>query len=279
MKFGFIGAGKVGFSLGKYLAVNNEEISGYYSKTKENAIMAAEFTNSKCYNDMKSLADESDVIFITVPDGEIQNVWKQLSLCHIKNKIVCHCSGAMSSKVFNDVADSENYGYSIHPLFAVNDKYKSYKELSKSFFTIEGSEEKINDIVGLFNRLGNPFCVIKGEDKVKYHAAAAIASNLVVGLLACSENLLMECGFDEKSAHEALKNLVTLNVRHVVEDGVVNALTGPVERNDVETVMKHKNVLKPQERDMYVSVSGQVLKIAEKKNPKRDYSEMEEILK
>ena len=41
MKFGFIGAGKVGFSLGKYLADNNQNVVGYYSIINEEAIEAA----------------------------------------------------------------------------------------------------------------------------------------------------------------------------------------------------------------------------------------------
>ena len=44
MKFGFIGAGKVGFSLGKYLAVKGQELTGYYSEINEDAIEAAQFT-------------------------------------------------------------------------------------------------------------------------------------------------------------------------------------------------------------------------------------------
>ena len=33
MRAGFIGAGKVGFSLGKYLKENGVEITGYFSKS------------------------------------------------------------------------------------------------------------------------------------------------------------------------------------------------------------------------------------------------------
>lgn len=49
MKFGFIGAGKVGFSLGKYLADNEMEVVGYYSEFKEDALEASKFTKSSVY--------------------------------------------------------------------------------------------------------------------------------------------------------------------------------------------------------------------------------------
>lgn len=286
MKFGFIGAGKVGFSLGKYLADNGQKISGYFSERNEDAIEAAEFTKSKSYDNMQQLVEDSDVLFLTVPDGQIENVWNQLKVScgacnksHLRNRIVCHCSGALSSEVFSDIAGFGSYGYSVHPLFAVSDKYQSYKELSNSYFTIEGSPEKIGEIKSIFEGFGNNVCIISKADKVKYHAAAAIASNLVAGLISTSENLLKECGFDEESAHKALAPIIKGNINHIIDDGVINALTGPIERNDVETVRKHLKVLEGSQRRIYAAVSGQILEIAKVKNKDRDYSEMEEILK
>ena len=50
MKFGFIGAGKVGFSLGKYFAVNGHTVTGYFSEFYEDAVEASRFTKSTSYN-------------------------------------------------------------------------------------------------------------------------------------------------------------------------------------------------------------------------------------
>ena len=47
MKIGFIGAGKVGFSLGKYFAEKGMELSGYYSKNPASSKAAAEFTSDR----------------------------------------------------------------------------------------------------------------------------------------------------------------------------------------------------------------------------------------
>ena len=60
MKFGFIGAGKVGFSLGKYFAVHDLDVVGYYSDKLEDSLEAAEFTNSKSYDSLdENLAKEN----------------------------------------------------------------------------------------------------------------------------------------------------------------------------------------------------------------------------
>ena len=171
------------------------------------------------------------------------------------------------------------YGYSIHPLFAVSNKYDSYKELFNSYFTIEGNTKYLGRMISLFENLGNKVITIDKKDKVKYHAAAAVCSNLVVGLINMSENLLKECGFDEKSAHEAITPIVMGNIRHIINDGTVNALTGPIQRNDIGTIKKHLECLNDDEKRTYKAVSLEVLKVAENRDKNIDYSEMEEILK
>lgn len=279
MKFGFIGAGKVGFSLGKYLADNNQTVVGYYSEFSEDAIEAAEFTGSKGYSQLELLVKDSEVLFLTVPDRLIETVWNQVKETDISGKIICHTSGALSSEVFSNISKRGGFGFSIHPLFAVSDKHNSYKELSGSYFTIEGAKEKIEDMKALFESFGNTVCIISKEDKVKYHGAAAIASNLVVGLIGLSEQLLVECGFDKASAHNALSPIIKGNVEHILNDGCEKALTGPIERNDIGTVKKHLAVLQGDSGAIYKAVSRQVLEIAKTKNKDRDYSKMEDILK
>ncbi len=279
MRIGFIGAGKVGFSLGKYFSEQGLQVAGYFSEFYQDAKEAADFTGSRAYETMEQLLEDSEVLFLTVTDAQIENVWNQLKASHISNKIVCHCSGALSSEVFSNIAEYGSYGYSIHPLFAVSDKYNSYKELSNSYFTIEGNPDKLDFIKNLFVKLGNNVCIISKEDKVKYHAAAAVASNLVVGLISMSEKMLRECGFDEISAHEALSPIIKGNVEHIIDDGVCKALTGPIERNDVATVKKHLSVMSSDEKDAYVAVSKLVLEVAKEKNRNQNYKEMEEALR
>ena len=225
------------------------------------------------------LVKDSEIVFITVPDGVIEKVWSSIKHFSLSGKIICHTSGALSSEVFSDISKRGGFGFSIHPLFAVSDKYSSYKELSKSYFTVEGSEEKINFVKQWLESFGNNVCVISKENKVKYHASAAIASNLVVGLISLSEQLLLECGFDKDSADTALAPIIRGNVEHCLNDGCSAALTGPIERNDITTVLKHLKTLSGNSKEIYKAVSRQVLDVAKNKNKDRDYSEMEDILK
>ena len=85
MRAGFIGAGKVGFTLGKYLAMHGIEISGYYSRTPASAKEAAEFTQSRYYTSIEEITKDSDTLFLTVPDGAIGEIWDDMRNLPIKN--------------------------------------------------------------------------------------------------------------------------------------------------------------------------------------------------
>lgn len=278
MVIGFIGAGKTGCTLGKYFVKGNIPILGYYSKSVESAKMAAEFTNTRYFESLEDIVSISDAIFITTPDGVIQDIWNSIKNYPLKGKCICHCSGTMSSMIFSGINQMEAFGYSIHPLFAINSKLQSYRDISKAYFTIEGSETYLEYWRDLFLKLGNKVRIISSEKKVLYHSAAVCASNLVTGLFKMAADIMEECGFDRESSEEALMPLFINNCRNVEDVGAEEALTGPVERNDVKTVAGHINKLPKDKLTVYRELSKELVKIAQAKYPERDYSEMISLL-
>lgn len=283
MNIGFIGAGKVGCSLGRYFAEGGLSLSGYYSIPRNTSLEAAQFTNTYSFESAEDLIKECDCVFVTVPDGLIGSVWEDIKDYNLKGKIICHCSGAMTSAdAFAGIEKTGASGYSVHPLFAVSDRYSTYKELPGVFFTLEGDEDRIGEVAELIGSLGNPVRIISGEDKTMYHCAAAAASNLVCGILDMSFDLMERCGFSEEDARSAMGALIRGNVEHVLEVGTAEGLTGPIERNDVDTVRKHIECLKgsdtAQEREMYKTVSLRLTDMASERHCDRDYSPMRKLL-
>ena len=276
MKIGFVGAGKVGFSLGKYMTEHGVSVSGYYSKSSDSAREASEFTNTKYFDSIEEILSDSDVLFLTVPDGAIKDVWDSLKQYSLTGKFICHCSGAMSSSVFSGIGQAKAFGYSIHPLFAVCDKLQSYRELSRAYFTIEYSDEESKKhcmyFKDMFEKMGNEVRFISAGQKVLYHSAAVFASNLVTGLYSYATELLQECGFDEESSEKALAPLFMNNCENVVSKGIVDSLTGPVERADSDTIKKHMEALPKEQLGSYKALSERLIKVAKQKNPDRDYS-------
>ena len=279
MRTGIIGAGKVGCSLGKYFRLNNLKVTGYYDVNENLAKEAATFTETTFIEDLETIVKISDTLFLTVPDDLITTVWNQMKDMSLEGKFICHCSGALSAgDAFPGIDKCGAFGYSVHPLFAVSDKYNSYKELSHAYFVIEGDEKHREEIAGIFKNLGNEVRYIAAKDKVKYHCAAAVCSNHVVALIQESLDLMQECGFDEESALKALAPIMLGNMQHIAERGTVNSLTGPVERADVKTVEKHLNCLDEKQQMLYRLLSEVLISIGEKKNPARDYGRLKHIL-
>ena len=180
--------------------------------------------------------------------------------------LICHCSGALPSSELNGCGDKGAYAYSIHPLFAIPSKCTSADELQKAFFAIEGDNGKLNEAISIVEAMGNPYQIIETDQKVRYHAAAAMASNHVIALYRLSCDELVKCGFSSESAEKALAPLFLGNAQHVANEGTVASLTGPAERGDMATIEKHLACLNGRTREVYQILNETLLRIAEEKH-------------
>lgn len=205
-------------------------------------------------------------------------MWNKIKNLSIKNKFICHLSGSLSSNIFSNISHYGAYGYSIHPIFPISDKYNSYKSLKNAFITIEGDRKYINEVKLFIESLGNKTKVLEKSDKTLYHLASVISSNLIIGLINISLNYLKEYGFTEKEAINALYPLIKENIEGINNKGVINSLTGPVERGDFNTINRHLLNIKEEDKDIYISLSNKILSLALEKNKDRDYGKIREIL-
>ena len=280
LKTGFIGAGKVGCSLGKYLSIRGMKVTGYYDRNTEYAKEASQFTETKAFESIESILSESDVLFITVPDGLIREVFEEVSAFPIEGKYICHCSGSISSEdAFPGIGSTGAYEYSVHPLLAVSSRFETYQELTDAFFTLEGNPSHLSDMSDYLTRAGIKHQIIDPAAKSRYHLAAVFSSNLVLSLIGEGIGLLQECGFTETDARAALRTLVLGNVQHAVDSGPAAALTGPVERGDIATIQRHLDLLSAEDQQLYRLLSKKLLPLAKAKNPDRDYGSLEDYLK
>ena len=92
-----------------------------------------------------------------------------------------------------------------------------------------------------------------------------------------SEQLLLDCGFAQEEARSELYALAKGNLDHILTQGCVQSLTGPLERNDCATVEKHISVLNEKQRKIYTSCAEYLTDLAQSKHPDRDYTEMRKL--
>ena len=276
MNTGFIGAGKVGCSLGKYLS-QKYEISGFFSRNSVSAEKASEIAGGNAFESPAQLAENSDIIFLTVPDGLIAETWEKYKELFC-GKIICHCSGTLSSEIFEDSQVYNVKTCSVHMFQAVSDKENSWKLLKNSVFTVEGNARQT--LKNMLVSLGNEVQEIDADKKTLYHLSAVFSSNLVTGLLYSAEKMLEQCGFSEQTAEKAICSIALGNISNINKQGIVNSLTGCVERNDTETLVRHLAELEKinREREIYRLISKSLTEIAEQKHPETSFEQMKKEL-
>lgn len=278
MQIGIIGAGKVGCSVGKYLSESGKPVVGFYSRTESHTKEACEFTRTKLFKSIDDIVSASDTLFITTPDDTISEVWDCIAQYSIKDKIICHFSGSLSSVVFSGIEQKQGKCCSIHPMLAFSNRFSSYQQLNQAVFTIEGMKAGVIPIKSLLEELGNKVITMKTEEKSRYHCAASIVSNQMIALYQVGIDSLLRCGFSEEDARILVEPLVKNNINSLLAKGSVESLTGPVERNDTGTVKKHLEVLAGDDKEIYRLLALRLVDIAMKKHKDRDYKELEAIL-
>lgn len=254
MNIAFIGAGKVGRSFGYYLKSKGFNVIGYNSKSKASQELAAKETDTHSLT-REELLQKGEIIFITTPDSQIEEVCEKLSeeVGFNPGHTVIHMSGGLSSTALESAGKQGASTFSLHPLQSFAKVEKAREELEKTFFTLEGRGEK-EKVLSLLSGIGNTYVEIEPEKKALYHGAASIASNYLVALTNIALRLLEDCGFSREKALKFAGSLMAGTMNNIENYDTVEALTGPIARGDNSTVQKHIEVLKKEGYHDIVSI-------------------------
>ncbi|MDM8534127.1 DUF2520 domain-containing protein [Clostridiaceae bacterium HSG29] len=240
MKIGFIGAGKVGTSFGKFLINKGFNVVGYSSRGKTNLENTVKFTNTKKFSSV-DLINECDLIFLTVNDDSIKSVLDEsiMSFEKLVNKTFIHMSGAHSSRLLMNAYEKGAKVYSLHPLQSVSSIENAVKDFSNSVFSIETINEEIDENIQKILDILKSYFKIDSDKKAIYHMAASVFSNYLNTLMDFGLELTSSLDIDKKFAFEAMKPLIYSSLKNIENNGVENSLTGPLSRGDVNTIKTH----------------------------------------
>ncbi|MCD6107503.1 MAG: prephenate dehydrogenase/arogenate dehydrogenase family protein [Caldisericaceae bacterium] len=275
MNIGIIGAGKVGITLA--IAFKKAGFNVFIASRSIHSAEKAAAISGGISTSIQRCAEQSDVIFLSVPDSEIENVAKNLKNIVSKEKIVAHLSGAFPSSILEFLNAKT---CSVHPLKSFADPLFSAKTLPETLFAIEGDEAAVNEIEKIIQKINGTLIRIKTIDKPIYHLAATITANYTVTLFNLSENLLCSIGFNETEAKNVLLSLLQGVLNNIKEKGSTQALTGPILRGDIKTIQLHlKNINDPSLKNVYKNLAFATLKIAERRGlNKEKIEEMRKVL-
>lgn len=227
---------------------------------------------------------ESDVIFITTPDGVIPQIAAQLAEYDLSWKAVFHLSGSHSSGMLSGLKEKGACIGSLHPLQSFASVEQALKNLPGSFFTYEGDQSPIGWVSKLVEEFGGILKILpSAESKVIYHAGAVIVSNYLVALAGMGVKCLQSSGFSAEEAQEALLPLMRGTLNNISRLPLGKALTGPVSRGDVAVVASHLEALAAELPDIkgpysaLVPVLADIALNAGKLSPEK-YQELNELL-
>ncbi len=178
-------------------------------------------------DDLGGAANDVDVCIIATPDDVVQEVASRIDP---GNAVVLHLSGALGLDVLG-----VHRAAALHPLMTLAAQESGAVRLRSCYFAVAG-DPLATEIAELLSGL---HFEIADEDRARYHAAAAIASNHLVAVLGQVERLAVGLGIP----FEAFLPMVKASLENVAQLGPRDALTGPAARGDMATIERHRAAL------------------------------------
>ncbi|WP_103664728.1 Rossmann-like and DUF2520 domain-containing protein [Gracilimonas amylolytica] len=259
-----IGLGKVGTALLKVLSSHGYQIiSAVYKHTVSETLRTAHPKTKFSEAIPDALDDLGDLILITVPDDTITEVVNELdqTFPSLKTKSVAHCSGTHSSIILKPLSEKGAKIASFHPNQSITASAATFKG---TWFDVEGDEEMITKLKTIADDLEAELIKIKAEQKPYLHASAVIASNYLVVLANLMTKASKLGGMNEEISLKALIPLMRNTLDNIEDNGVEDALTGPIARGDMNTVKGHIELISsdPVLSEMYKSLGREALKLS-----------------
>ena len=285
-----IGAGRVGQTLGRLLVALGHRLTLVACRTRLAAERAVAFIGAgqpTTYAEapLEAVQTGRGVVCITTPDDAIAPT--ALSLAHRHppwhGVVVLHCSGALNSTVLHVLRPCGAEIGSMHPLYAFGTAIADAEVLRGVYWCIEGDAVAKHVARQLIGDLRGHVSEIQPEHKMLYHAAAAVAGNLITGLLSVSFSMLGRCGMAPEQARAMLIRLSEGVLERIKAEGEVVALAGPISRGDAATVAQHLEQLRtlpPGYAAIYRSLSQELVVLARRKGtaPSVALAEIERLL-
>lgn len=244
MRFSVIGPGRVGLALAAAMLAAGHTLVDLLGERPQAARDAQRRLGAgRVVSSLSELDGTVDWLWLTTPDDRIAEVAQALAAAGVMRPgaLVCHASGALPAATLAPLEAGGCLIASIHPLQTFARRWPP-APLADGIMVIEAEGEALRRCERLVAALGGRALTLTPGSKALYHAAACVAANHLIGLQACAVELLIRSGIPAEEAWPALWPLVKRTVDNAAE-GLVAALTGPIERGDVATVRRHLSAL------------------------------------
>lgn len=179
-----------------------------------------------------------DIALLCVPDSAIADA---VLAARPHARLIGHVSGA---------TPLDDVDFSLHPLqtFTGAETPDVFRGIGCAVDA--RTEEVLATAMALAETLGaHPFR-IEDTGRAGYHAAASLASNLVLAVLDAAEQVANASGIPASDARMLLAPLVRGSIENWADAGAAAALTGPIARGDEATVERQRAAIAETQPDL-----------------------------
>ncbi len=235
------GAGRVAQALGRLLADRGEPVAAIGGRNPERTAAAAAFLGHGVRPlTITALPAAAARILIAVSDAAIPEVARLLAGAGMRSGAALHTCGVMGAEALAPLAEAGVCCGAIHPLQTFATPEDGLLALPGSAFAIDGGPAALAWARRIAQIAGGEAICIPASARALYHAASVMASNYVAALLDAAAILMKEAGAQSRQqALTAIGRPALASVRNVLHLGTAEALTGPIQRGDAETVRAH----------------------------------------
>lgn len=238
-----IGAGNIAHHLVGVLK-KTVQVVGIHSKGIVNAKELSTLYNIKLYKDLSTIPN-CDLVLICTNDNSILSIIDQIP----KNFNIAYTSGSIELPL-----NYKNVGV-FYPLqtFSKN----KVLDLSNVPFLIESNDQLLtNKLIKLGEGISTKVLEANSSERKKIHLAAVFMNNFTNHMTYISSELMKKDNLD----WELLLPLLRETISKIETSSPYDAQTGPARRLDTMVIQDHLNMLEANEKEIYQSISQNIIK-------------------
>jgi len=244
--FAVVGPGRAGSAIGIALVARGWQVTRVAGRARdaESVVAAARRFGAEPVA-TREVGAGAGLVVIATPDTVVPRVAADAAAALEPGALVIHLSGALGVEALAPLADlrPDVLIGALHPLQTLPSPEAGAARLAGSWAAVAGPPA-VAELAEELDLL--PFTVA-APDRAAYHAAATVAANHLVALLGQVERIAATAGVPLA----AFEPLVRATVDNAFAIGPERALTGPVARGDVETVLRHLDAIAADEQRAY----------------------------
>ncbi len=240
-----VGGGHVGRVLGRlFSAAGVFAVLDVLARSADSAAQAVAFIGAGMPVTGKGAMRPADIFMLTVTDDQIVPACEALAAAvPLRGAVVFHCSGALASDRLQAARAAGAYVASVHPIRSFADVDAVAAGFAGTFCGVEGDQPALDVLLPALAAIGAKAVQIDPAAKTVYHAAAVFASNYLVTVIDAALRAYQAAGIPEAVARELARPLALESMENAFRIGAAPALTGPVARGDMATVLRQQDAV------------------------------------